>query len=251
VTGYFLTCAILISVGRRGKHLKFPSPFCFTNGFPSHYTPIQSRSRKMNLSKQFTISLLCVACCITARAAGPINVASPLVKKPHTWAPPENNRYEGVKNFGEVTDHIWRGDQPTAVGFQKLYDAGVRTIISLRSDHDDFDLLRGTKLKYVRIPMLALDPELGNRAQLVLALKTLRKLSTGPLAQTVYVHCAAGKDRTGFVIAGYLVTFEGWTAEEAIREMRDYHFNRIWVLNEPFLRRLNVVRLRELVDRAP
>jgi len=205
----------------------------------------------MNLSKQFTISLLCAACCITARAAGPINVASPLPKKPHTWAPPDNNRYEGVKNFGEVTDHIWRGDQPTPVGFQKLYDAGVRTIISLRWDHDDFDLLRGTKLKYVRIPMRAWDPDLGDRAQLVLALKTLRQLSTGPLAQTVYVHCAAGKDRTGFVIAAYLMTFEGWTAEEAIREMRDYHFNRIWVLNEPFLRRLDVARLRELVDRAP
>jgi len=99
--------------------------------------------------------------------------------------------------------------------------------------------------------MLALDPELGDRAQLVLALKTLRKLSTGPLAQTVYVHCAQGRDRTGFVIAAYLMTFEGWTAEEAIREMRDYHFNRIWVLNEPFLRRLNVAHLRELVDRAP
>jgi hypothetical protein len=134
----------------------------------------------MNLSKQFTISFLCAACCITARATGPINVASPLPKKPHTWAPPENNRYEGVKNFGEVTDHIWRGEQPTTIGFQKLYDAGVRTIISLRWDHDDFDLLRGTKLKYVRIPMRAWDPDLGDRAQLVLALKTLRQLSTGP-----------------------------------------------------------------------
>ena len=147
----------------------------------------------MILSKQFIISLLCAACCVTARAAGPVNVASPLLKKPHTWTQPENNHYEGVKNFGEVTDHIWRGDQPTPVGFQKLYDAGVRTIISLRWDHDDLDLLRGTKLKYVRIPMRAWDPDLGDRAQLVLALKTLRKLSTGPLAQTVYVHCAAGK----------------------------------------------------------
>src|SRR5438477_2849869 len=171
-------------------------------------------------------------------AAG--QVPLPFVKSQHTWELPNDKRYPGVKNFGIMTKSLWRGDQPTAEGFQQLEKAGVKTVISLRSDHDDFDLLRGTKLKYVRIPMHAWDPDQGDRAQLVLVLKTLRRLSTGLLTGPVYIHCAAGRDRTGFAVAAYLMTFEDWTADEAIHEMHDYHFNRIYLRNEPFLRRLDI-----------
>ena len=45
--------------------------------------------------------------------------------------------------------------------------ASVKTVIDLREDHDDYDdfsMLGGTHLKYLRIPMHAWDPD---QAQLV------------------------------------------------------------------------------------
>jgi len=39
----------------------------------------------------------------------PVQLPSPT----HTSKPPTNG-YAGLTNFGKVTDHIWRGAQPTA-----------------------------------------------------------------------------------------------------------------------------------------
>jgi len=40
----------------------------------------------------------------------------------------------------------------------------------------------------------------------------------------VFVHCQTGDDRTGMMIAAYRMTEQGWTAEEAMKEMEAYGF---------------------------
>lgn len=45
-------------------------------------------------------------------------------------------------------------------------------------------------------------------------------LITDPENQPVYVHCDRGSDRTGVVVAAYRIRVEGWSIEEAYREMR-------------------------------
>jgi protein tyrosine/serine phosphatase len=40
----------------------------------------------------------------------------------------------------------------------------------------------------------------------------------------VLVHCSAGAQRTGGVVASYRMLIQGWTPEEALREMQDYTF---------------------------
>ena len=42
----------------------------------------------------------------------------------------------------------------------------------------------------------------------------------------VFVHCRLGDDRTGMMIAAYRMAAEGWTADEAMVEMRQFGFNR-------------------------
>ena len=38
----------------------------------------------------------------------------------------------GVPNFHQINDHVYRGAQPTDLGFQSLAQLGVKTVIDLR-----------------------------------------------------------------------------------------------------------------------
>lgn len=155
---------------------------------------------------------------------------------------------EGVSNFSKVSPLLWRGAQPTEAGFRNLEAAGAKTIISLREYHDDLPLLEETKLNYLRIPMDAWDPE---EAELVLFLTQLERLLKDPDSAPVFVHCAEGKDRTGYSIAAYRMLFENWTADDAIHEMFDFRFNTVWFRNPGFLKRLDIERVRKRMQRAP
>ena len=46
-----------------------------------------------------------------------------------------------------------------------------------------------------------------------------------PVPGPLYVHCYAGSDRTGAMVACYRVARMGWTADQAIAEMRQYGAN--------------------------
>lgn len=189
--------------------------------------------------------LLCCALLFAACATRPTTTPT------HNWKQPNDTCIAGVQNFGEVSPYIWRGAQPTKEGFRNLERAGVKTILNLRSDHDDLPLLVDTKLKYLRIPMRAWDPDQGDIAQLALVMKTLERLRQDPSSRPVFIHCAGGKDRTGYSVATYRRLFENWAPDDAIQEMFDYRFNTVWFRNPTFLRKLDLERMRALLKRAP
>jgi protein tyrosine/serine phosphatase len=180
----------------------------------------------------------------------PVQLPSPT----HTSKPP-TNEFAGLKDFGKVTKDIWRGAQPTADGYRNLVERGhVKSFLSLRRgvNRDEVDLkianIAGAKCS--QVAMKEWDPGQDNLRQLALALKTLKKLSDDPKTRPVYVHCKAGQNRTGFVIATYRMVYQGWTPEEAVREMRAYGFYRIYSRDEWFLKNLDLVRLRELIKKV-
>jgi len=150
----------------------------------------------------------------------------------------------GVINFAKVSDALWRGAQPTAEGFKALEKMGVRTVVSFRHDHDDRELMKGTRLQYLRIPSRAYRP---TEANLVRFLKVVEDPANWP----VYIHCAQGRDRTGYNAAAYRMMVQGWAAEDAIREMDTFRFNKIWFGNPGFLRKLDVARLKEKLKVEP
>jgi protein tyrosine/serine phosphatase len=49
-------------------------------------------------------------------------------------------------------------------------------------------------------------------------------LVTDPANQPVYVHCAGGRHRTGVMTAVCRMTHDGWAAEQAFKEMKQYKF---------------------------
>jgi protein-tyrosine phosphatase len=132
-----------------------------------------------------------------------------------------------------------------------LERAGVKTVIDLRvyhDDYDDFSRLGGTHLKYLRIPMDAWAPD---RALLVLLMKVLERTLQDPDSSPVFVHCAEGRDRTGYSIATYRKVFDGWSSNDAIVEMYDFRFNVIWFRNPTFLESLDIKKFKELMKLAP
>lgn len=150
----------------------------------------------------------------------------------------------GIVNAAQVSEALWRGAQPTADGFAELEKRGVKTVVSFRHDHDDLPLLKGTRLKYLRIPSFAFHPTEAN-------LVTFLKVMENPANWPVYIHCAQGRDRTGFNAAAYRMVMQDWSGEEAVAEMLGFRFNRVWIRNPGFVRALDPGRLREKLKAEP
>ena len=149
-------------------------------------------------------------------------------------------KVSGVENAFQVSPDLFRGEQPKAIGMRKLDQMGIKTVVRLRAFHSDRDLLRGTDLNYERITFQTWDPE---EDELIRFLKIV----TNPEKSPVLVHCLHGSDRTGAMCAAYRVVVEGWSMEDAIREMKSggYGHHKIWSNLERWIEGLDVEALKE------
>lgn len=125
-----------------------------------------------------------------------------------------------IENFGKVNDNYYRGAQPSAEGFAKLKQMGVKTIIDLRKDSvsEAPEWVRSTGMQYFNIPLKASRPATPEQTDYFL------KLVNDPKNWPVYVHCKGGRHRTGALTAIYRITHDGWTAAQAYKEMKEYDF---------------------------
>ena len=123
----------------------------------------------------------------------------------------------GVKNFGEVTPALFRGAQPTHEGFEALSKMGIGIVVDARGNRADSEGKEVGRLgmRYVAIPWHCSFP---NDDVFVRFLKVLQENPD----KKIFLHCRLGEDRTGMMVAAYRMSAQGWTADEAMREM--YHF---------------------------
>jgi protein tyrosine/serine phosphatase len=173
-----------------------------------------------------------------------LGASEPALERPATWA--QSVKKEGVPNLFKIDDVLYRSAQPSAEGMKSLKEAGVETIVNLRSFHSDRDEIGSTGLGYEHIYMKAWHPE---RKEAVRFLQIV----TNPKRQPVLVHCQHGSDRTGTMVAIYRIAVQGWTKEEAIREMTTggYGYHKIWYNLPDWVEELDVEQLRKdagLVD---
>jgi protein tyrosine phosphatase (PTP) superfamily phosphohydrolase (DUF442 family) len=161
--------------------------------------------------------LLSIGCLI----AGMVLAGEPVTNRPASWAQPVV--LEGVPNFHHVSPELYRSAQPTAEGMRNLKQKGIKTVVNLRSFNSDRDELGKTGLRYEHITMKAWHPE---RKEIVRFLQIV----TDPNQTPVLVHCQHGADRTGTMSALYRIAVQGWTKEEAIREMTGggFGFHEVW-----------------------
>jgi tyrosine-protein phosphatase SIW14 len=127
----------------------------------------------------------------------------------------------GLPNLGEVTPTLYRGAQPTGKGFETLAKMGVNIVIDLRDGSEgkvEEKEVTQSGMKFVAIPWGCSSPKDDDFA------KFLTVMRDNP-DKKVFVHCRLGVDRTGMMVAAYRMNEQGWTAEEALREMRAFGFS--------------------------
>jgi protein tyrosine/serine phosphatase len=125
----------------------------------------------------------------------------------------------GVSNFQQVNEQVYRGAQPTELGFESLAKLGIKTVVDLRQigEHSQAEERRAVEergMRYVSVPMKGMSTPADQQVSSVLAL--LNDHSAGP----VFVHCKRGADRTGAVIACYRIGHDCWDNKQALREAR-------------------------------
>jgi tyrosine-protein phosphatase SIW14 len=125
-----------------------------------------------------------------------------------------------INNFGKINGNYYRGAQPEDRDYRDLAAMGVRTVIDLTRDgrSNERRLVEQAGMKFYRIPMTT--SERPSEA----AVTQFLKLVNDPASQPVYVHCQGGRHRTGVMTAVYRMTQDGWTADRAYQEMKQYKF---------------------------
>ena len=129
---------------------------------------------------------------------------------------------KGIPNFGEVTPNLYRGAQPTEEGLQALKDMGINLVVDLRggASKEEEETAKKLGMQYVSIPSHCPFPKDEPFA------KFLRVLRENP-GKKAFVHCRLGADRTGMAVASYRMAEEGWSADEAMKEMKAFGFNGV------------------------
>ena len=125
-----------------------------------------------------------------------------------------------IINFGQMTETYYRGGQPEPDDYPALAALGVKTVIDLRNDPTDYEksAAEAVGMKYINIPMS------GWKTPKDSQLEEFLKVMNNPETGTVYVHCKAGKHRTGVTAAVYRMVNEGWGYDQAYKEMKNYNY---------------------------
>ena len=127
-----------------------------------------------------------------------------------------------IDRFLKVTDNLYRGGAPTdndVIFLKKKF--GINKIISL-------DLKDGLKIKNIckllNINHIMLPLDTSRKSILNILQYDLKDLLTdnGP----TFIHCSAGKDRTGFIVALFKVKYLGVTPKKALEEAEKIGFGK-------------------------
>ena len=127
---------------------------------------------------------------------------------------------KGVKNFGEVTPTLYRGGLVNPAGIKALKKLGMQVIVDTHAnDETEAKTVEGLGMKYVAIPWHCPWPHDEVFAKFL-------KVVQENKGKKIFVHCRLGDDRTGMMVAAYRMADEGWTADEAMTEMKSFGFTR-------------------------
>lgn len=167
-------------------------------------------------------------------------ISSVIIQKVTDSGSPDFINVEGIPNFVQVSPTLYRSGQPTAEGMKEIEKMGIRTVINLRNFHSDSSKIMGTNLSLVEIPMKPWplpDSDIGR----------FLKIVTDTSKTPVLVHCYAGSDRTGTMVAVYRIVVEDWSKDDAIEEMTRGGFGYKWFLINltQWIRKLDVEKFRE------
>jgi tyrosine-protein phosphatase SIW14 len=131
----------------------------------------------------------------------------------------------GVPNAGSVTGTLFRGAQPTGDAFGSLQKLGVNIVVDLRGEGGgvgtEKNAVESHGMRFVSLPWNG--ASVPSRDELLTFFTLLRDNPD----QKVFVHCEYGADRTGVMIALYRIAVDHWTPQQAIDEMKAFHYHSV------------------------
>ncbi len=156
--------------------------------------------------------------------------------------------YRSVYAYGKrlrvvVPDRMYRSGQMTVEGFtDTVRDLHIKTLINVQDDFPDPDLelsfwdrrtMKESELcNRLHVRYVALAPDLIERRQVPehrpATIDQLLDLLDDESNYPILLHCKAGLHRTGVLSAVYRMEYQGWSHEEAYRELRAHGFGD-WV----------------------
>ena len=134
-------------------------------------------------------------------------------ERPADWAQPVDKSF----NLYRLSPTLYRSALPDSDDLPLLHTLGMRTVVSLIKD-DDRQWADGAALTTVSFPTHA------DRVDDADVIHVLNMLQSAQLQGPVLLHCKHGRDRTGLFIAMYRSVIQGWSKDEALREMVDGGF---------------------------
>lgn len=124
-----------------------------------------------------------------------------------------------IFNFHIIEPGIIRGGQPNEEGFKILKEScGIKTILNLRGDSQENiawekKIAQNLGITFINIPIDNI-----NEKSIGLIDQCLNIISN-KTNQPIFIHCQAGKDRTGLISAAYRIKYCNWSIKEALAEM--------------------------------
>lgn len=166
--------------------------------------------------------LLATSLCILGLVMGCATAATPIELSCESPLDPN------VANSCVVSEQtLWRGARPSLEAAAALVELGVKTVVSLELLHDDQHAFEAAtisshesrEIQYFQIrdwePLVLLAP--GTVDEHVAQFLAIARTQPKPL----FVHCRAGRNRTGVMVAAYRI-FNGADIDETILEMEKY-----------------------------
>ena len=129
----------------------------------------------------------------------------------------------GIRRFAEIGAGLARGGEPGEEGLRYLHDRGYRTIVSFLANSAESAFVVQSGMKYINIPMRSgpFSAQPPTDEQVRQFLSVVKDTTLYPM----FIHCHAGKDRTGAMSAIYRMDACGWTTDEAVQEMKAFGFS--------------------------
>jgi protein tyrosine/serine phosphatase len=192
----------------------------------------KSTARFLSFTKPI-LSFLTLIIGLSLLAGGLPLSASPPVKPedhPKQWA--KTLQAPGLDRFAQVDDGLYRGRQPEPEGYNSLKSIGMRSVVDLRESdpHDEKESVEKLGMQFLHIPQSATGVEEENLVRFL-------RYATDPKNRPIFVHCRQGVDRTGTNVAVYRIVVNGWSKEEALKEMYGFGYNHgLWKNLEKYIR---------------